>query len=67
MDLKLSIHTFIHIHTFKTKSDYIVPCASHCENGGKCELITGNTYGCVCREEYTGTRCETSILGKRIV
>ncbi|CAF0732018.1 unnamed protein product [Adineta steineri] len=37
-------------------------CNSECQNGGKCELIAGNIYGCVCREEFTGTQCETSIL-----
>jgi hypothetical protein len=47
------------------KYDDIVPCASTpCENGGKCELLIGNNYGCVCPNEYTGTRCETYILGR---
>jgi hypothetical protein len=49
----------------KTLSDNIVPCATiPCENGGKCQLMTGNIYGCVCPAEYTGTRCETYIFGK---
>ena len=27
-------------------------------------MIAANTYGCACPSLYTGTRCETSILGK---
>jgi hypothetical protein len=40
-----------------------VPCAAApCENGGQCDLIATNVYGCVCPPQFTGTRCETSIM-----
>ncbi len=56
------------VHKLKTKCYYIVPCASApCENGGTCQLLATNTYGCVCPAEFTGARCETSILGTVIV
>jgi hypothetical protein len=52
----------------KTKSDSLVPCATTpCQNGGQCQLLATNIYGCVCRAEFTGTQCETSTLGRMIV
>lgn len=40
------------------------PCSGvTCQNGGKCGLIATNTYGCICEAGFTGTQCETSILG----
>ena len=42
---------------------FTVPCASkRCENGGTCQLVAANTYGCACPSLYTGAQCETSIL-----
>jgi len=56
------------VHKLKTKCYYIVPCASApCENGGTCQLLATNTYGCVCTDEFTGARCETPILSTVIV
>ncbi len=52
----------------KTRYNDIVPCAAApCENGGQCELLATNAYGCVCPANFTGIRCETYILSKRIV
>ena len=46
----------------------IVPCAiTPCENGGLCQLLATNVYGCACPAEFTGTRCETSLICKMIV
>jgi len=52
----------------KTRCNDIVPCAATpCENGGQCELLATNAYGCVCPADFTGIRCETYILSKIIV
>ncbi|CAF1047784.1 unnamed protein product, partial [Rotaria sordida] len=46
----------------------IVPSISTCSplsrnvcNGGQCILVGGTTYGCRCREGYTGVYCENNI------
>jgi len=39
-------------------------CTLGCQNGGQCQQTAPNTYACVCPPEYTGTQCETSVLGK---
>jgi hypothetical protein len=39
-------------------------CTLGCQNGGQCQQTAANTYICVCPPEYTGTQCETSVLGK---
>lgn len=56
----------IHIYTMKIfLSENLVPCASTpCQNGGQCGLLSPNVFGCVCPPEFTGTQCETSILGE---
>ena len=63
--LQVSYSFYFDIFNEINEYDDIVPCASApCENGGKCELLIGNTYGCVCPEEYTGSRCETHTISK---
>ena len=43
----------------------IVPCALRpCENGGTCQLLSTNMYGCACPPEYTGSQCETPTICK---
>jgi hypothetical protein len=59
---------FSNVHPVKTKFDSLVPCATTpCQNGGTCQLLATSIYGCVCPPEFTGTQCETSILGRMIV
>ena len=41
------------------------PCGSiTCENGGQCQEIATNVYGCQCLADFTGARCETTVLGE---
>jgi hypothetical protein len=59
---------FSNVHRVKTKFDSLVPCATTpCLNGGTCELVATDTYGCACPAEFTGTQCETYTLGRMIV
>lgn len=39
-------------------------CNPGCQNGGVCSQTPANTTACVCPPEYTGSLCETSVLGK---
>ncbi|XP_067119643.1 sushi, von Willebrand factor type A, EGF and pentraxin domain-containing protein 1-like isoform X2 [Centruroides vittatus] len=44
-----------------TELNYNTPCDSHpCNYGGTC-ILTKNSYVCLCKQGYAGTKCETIV------
>lgn len=38
-------------------------CNPPCQNGGQCQIAAGKPSVCVCPQDYSGSQCETSVLG----